>query len=137
MLVSPLDYVVTNVHDTQAIPRRRPVETQLYRISACLCSPTGKWGQQLHHVTGAYDDRARVLRADRPVAEEHRADADRAGHLLTGMALEDARDDVGEAQLVLRPVRLPDVLRGPGRGPGARPVAHGDRCLTPPVRVRR
>ena len=137
MLCPPWTHVGTHVHDTQAIPRRRPVEAQFYRITACLCSTTRKWRQQLDHVARAYDDRVRVLRADRPVAEEHRADADRAGHLVTGMTLEDACDDVGEAQLALRPVRLLDVLRGPGRGPGARPVAHGDRCLTTPLGVRR
>src|SRR5690349_8392046 len=118
-------------------PPWRPVETQFYRITARLCSPPGKWGQQLDHVARAYDDRGGVLRADRLVAEEHRADPDRAGHLLTGMALEDARDDVGQGQLARRPVRLPDVLGCAGRGPGAGPVAHGDRCLTTPLRVRR
>src|SRR6478752_5292074 len=63
-------------------PPWRSVETQFYRITASLWSPTGKWGQELDDVARAYDDGLRVLRADRPVAEEHRAHADRAGHLL-------------------------------------------------------
>src|SRR5690349_24168828 len=76
MLCPPWTHAGTRRAKQPGHPPWRPVETQFYRITGWLCSPTGKWGQQLDHVAGAYDDRVRVLRADRPVAQEHRADAD-------------------------------------------------------------
>ena len=117
----------------RSVPSRRPSPERGLQTQLSICStshPTRtvlsrrRTAAGTRHVARARPRRLRVLGADGPVAQQHRADPDvRAtvpGWRSSTRATTSAR--------VSRPGHdLEDVLGDPGRRAGARPVARGDR----------